>query len=173
MNRKVTAGIALAVLAFGPSTARAEAVTGECAALPRTSYTVSADYYDWETNSTAFVAMPEATVDFTQHGSQPACVIVRFSAETLGFGTTQMIVRPLLDKSVVNPGTSAVPGAAVMGGREFASDVVDTVVPLAHSYDFLFPSVAPGPHRIVMQWRVLNDKGVVYTYRHSTIVQHK
>src|SRR4051794_30911521 len=48
------------------------------------------------TTSTAYIDIPEATLNFIQGGPEPSCVIVRFSAETFAKGNG-ITIRPLLD----------------------------------------------------------------------------
>jgi hypothetical protein len=111
------------------------------------------------TTNTTFKTVPEAIVTFTQGGTSPSCVVVRFSAETnvpggAGIGR----VRALLDNV-----TAAVPDEVQFSGADIAG--------LARAYDFVFPSVAPGSHVLRMQFRSSNGQSV-FLDRHTTIVQH-
>jgi hypothetical protein len=113
-----------------------------------------------------FVNVPDMTLSFTQGGTSSGCVLVRYSAEVLSSpGTSgdndQMIVRPLLDGSV-----QSVPPQSDLTSDD--DEDHDRRFLRAHSFEFLFASVSPGPHTIVMQWRgtqssVMNKRSRVTT----------
>jgi len=114
------------------------------------------------TESSSFVTVPETHVGFTQGGSSKSCVIVRFSAETFASGPDSAVrVRALLDNTKV-----AIPA-------EVTYSAVDNFDRAAHSYEFVFPNVAPGNHTIKMQFRSANSCNcfVVSIGVHTTVVQ--
>jgi hypothetical protein len=121
------------------------------------------------TFSQTFVNVPDMTLSFTQGGTSPGCVLVRYSAEVLSSpGTSgdndQMIVRPLLDGSI-----QSVPPQSDLTSDD--DEDHDRRFLRAHSFEFLFASVSPGPHTIVMQWRgtqssVMNKRSRVTTVLH-------
>lgn len=111
------------------------------------------------TTSTTFVNIPEATVTFTQGGAHASCVIVRFSAVAMG-GSDNIFVRAFLDQT-----TAAIPDdVRYTRSQSFTSE--------AHSFEFIFPRVAPGSHAIRMQFRAESSGGGGVTVdRHTTVVQ--
>ena len=111
------------------------------------------------TTSTTFKTLPEASVSFTQGGISANCVVVRFSAVTVSGPNDGVKIRAHMDNTTV-----ALPGEVFYSGDEGAAFG-------ARSYDFVFPSVAPGSHVLRMQFRSTNGN-IVYVHRHTTIVQH-
>jgi hypothetical protein len=107
-------------------------------------------------NSTTFLRLDDSTATFTVGGSSKSCVLVEFSivgaAVTLDptFGNS-IRFQALLD-AVNNPKTSAGPAAQMLQSPRSAEiNDVD-----AHTYQFVFPSVAPGAHDVAIQYRVQN-----------------
>jgi hypothetical protein len=167
MKKTLVAGLALAALALGSTAASAD-VEGNCGALPRMNYAV-VDSDKFATDSRDFVPIPKATVHFTQFGTTTGCVVVRISAETLAPYARYMIVRPILHSSTIAP-LLAQPSEAWLSG-DYTPDA-SSVARGARSFEFVFPSVKPGPHVIVMQMRSYNGRTVVI--RRTTItVQHR
>ena len=145
---------ALAALSLMTTAATAEPVTATCSP---TKVRVMASVIDGTyTLGGTWKSIPEAAVSFTQGGSEPSCVVVRFSA--MAFGTSVLVrIRAMMDNT-----TAAAPGEVYFG-----IDNKDTSAAEAHSFDFLFPDVAPGAHVVRVQ---MNGGG--YIHRHTTIVEH-
>jgi hypothetical protein len=110
------------------------------------------------TNSTTFKTMPEGTVSFTQGGTSASCIVVRFSASTVS-NNDFMVVRPFLDNT-----TTAIPAEIEISG-------FDGNAARAHTYEFVFPSVAPGSHVLRMQYRTRIGNAAAMN-QHTTVVQH-
>ena len=113
------------------------------------------------TNSNTFTSIPEAAITFTQGGTGPSCVVVRFSAASsvTGGGISRVIAT--LDN---NDGAPAEPGQVQFSGANNGS--------VSHSFEFLFPSVAPGPHTLRMMFRVGNASSTVFVDERTIVVQH-
>jgi hypothetical protein len=105
--------------------------------------------------STTFGNIPEAVVSFTQ--GKAGCVVVRFSAVTFT-ANDGVKVRAVMDGHV-----QAVPPEVYYSTFNAGT--------AARSYDFVFANVAPGTHRINMQYRS-NDGDQVTIHEHTTIVQY-
>jgi len=137
-----------------PATAPAAQVTFTCSPT-KVKGTVS-DLTNTSTVSGTFVHIAEAVVPFLQGGVSASCVIVRFSAETYSHNIA--IVRAYLDKT-----TAALPNEVIYTGTD-ANFLVR-----ARSYEFVFPSVAPGNHTVRMQFRS-GDGEIVTVSRYNTTV---
>jgi hypothetical protein len=104
-------------------------------------------------NSTSFVRLDDSTATFTVGGSNKSCVLVAFSIEgaavslnpTFGNG---VFFRAILDQQITNAGP-AVQMLQASRNVQTGDNDVD-----AHTYQFIFPSVAPGPHEVAIQARV-------------------
>ena len=110
---------------------------------------------DFEDSQT-FTNVPHTSVTFTQGGAVPTCVIVRFSAQVGASNGTNMHVRAVLDGA-----TLALPPEVRFA---FTADTS-----AARSYEFIFPSVAPGKHVLRMQYQSSNGSSMNISNR-STIV---
>jgi hypothetical protein len=110
------------------------------------------------TNSNTFKSIPEAAITFTQGGTAPSCVVVRFSAASsvTVSGVSRIVAR-------LDGVTDAEPGSVQFSGENVGS--------VAHSFDFLFPSVAPGAHTVRMMYRT-NGTGTVFVDERVLVVQH-
>jgi hypothetical protein len=109
--------------------------------------------------SNVFAVVPQTPVAFTQGGVNPSCVIVRYSAMAAASYPKWIPLRVLLDGSVV-----AEPGEIQYEGY--------TEISLARSFDFIFPSVAPGAHTVRVEWRSFNG-GIIFMHDRTIIVQHR
>jgi hypothetical protein len=163
IRKNIAAGIALAALALGSTGARAEAITGDCTAA-RISYATPDNNPIASTNSTAWSNIPDAAVTFTQHGTKPGCIIVRFSASMAASAGAGAIVRAILDGSLQIPAIVGVPFTVQYASNDGYR---------AQSFDFVFPSVEPGPHTIRIQWKRSGAVGPVDVSDRSTVVHHR
>ncbi len=93
------------------------------------------------TNSTTFQPITDTSITFTQGGTGPSCVVVRFSAATSVVGGGVSRVQAVLDNV-----TMAEPGQVQFSGENVGS--------VSHAFEFLFPSVAPGSHNLRIMFRV-------------------
>jgi hypothetical protein len=109
------------------------------------------------TNSITLVGIPEAAITFTQGGTSPSCVVVRFSAASSVTGGGISRVAAKLDNV-----TFAAPPEAQFSGANNGS--------VSHSFEFLFPSVAPGSHTVRIMYRVV--PGTVFVDERTLVVQH-
>jgi hypothetical protein len=151
---------ALLFAALTPATALAAPVGGTCSPT-KLKYLASA--LETASNSTtAFANIPEASVTFAQGGTKPSCVIVRFSARThtdSSPANNVVVIRAFLDNT-----TAALPAEVGYSGD-------DGTVFRAHSFEFIFPSVAPGVHTVRMQFRNRLG-GTSRVLVHNTVVQY-
>lgn len=146
----------LMLAALTPSTASATPTIGACSPT-KSSYVVS--IRNSQRSSTTFGNVPETSVNFVQGGAKASCVIVRFSATTFG---AKMMVRAFLDGVTVS-----IPDEVLFSSGD------NNGLGGAHSFEFVFRSVAPGSHIVRMQYR--SDPfapGTVTMQRHITVVQH-
>jgi hypothetical protein len=153
------------LLLLSASTASAATKTVSCSPT-KLKILSSTPTLDFSTNSTIFVDVPESTLSFVQGGSVASCVIVRFSAE-VSSKDNGLSVRPLLDVSTV-----ALPSSVGFGGMECIPTVGCTT--RAHSFEFVFPHVAPGTHLLRMQYNaafgIADPLYWVHIGKHNTVV---
>ena len=90
------------------------------------------------TTSTVLVNLPEARAAIVQGGSRPSCVIVQFEAQVATNGT--LVIGVTID----GDGSGVIPAP-----RQF---VFDTSAYQTTGGTFIIPSVAPGVHRIRVQY---------------------
>jgi len=144
---------------LAPTPALAAATSVNCNPAPTKLRAIVGDDVITFTSSTTHVNLAQTRINFTQGGTGPSCVIVRFSAEAGAGPGPWLELRAVLDGVTV-----ALPPAVRFGINE-GSEV-------ARSYDFIFPSVAPGMHTLQMQFRSSNGTSVFISDR-TTIVLHK
>jgi hypothetical protein len=113
---------------------------------------------DHSTSSSSFSPIAQSGISFQQGGGTDGCVNLLFSAEALAPGATLMEVRAVIDDSV-----EAVPGPIYFAQGD---DVLR-----AHAFNFLFPSVPPGPHRVEVHFRSTGKPGTVRVGMRTTMVQ--
>ena len=153
--RPLLCGGLLMLAVATPAIAPAEPVTGTC--NPTTLKFSASALTDTSTMSGSFVNIPEASISFIHGGTKPSCIIVHFSAEATAHN--MVIVRARLDNAL-----TALPEEAIFAGAD------SSVLVRARSYDFIFPSVAPGHHALRMQFRT-GDGEIADMTRYNTIVQ--
>jgi hypothetical protein len=113
------------------------------------------------TTSTSFVAIPDSGLTFTQGGTGPSCVLVRFSAASSVNGNSVARVAAKLDNATsAEPVSAQFSGDTVSGGSR------------AHSFEFLFVNVPPGPHTVRMMYMVGNGSDEVFMDERTMVVQH-
>lgn len=151
----VAGGAALLLAVLTPAAAPAATTTVTC--TPTKVKIVTSDLSSF-TASKTFVHISEAALSFTQGGASASCVIVRFSAMTFAFDST-VIIRAYLD----NTTTVALPAAVQYSHNDVGAAG-------AHSFEFVFPRVAPGNHIVHMQFKSADGK-TVGVNPHNTVVQ--
>jgi hypothetical protein len=135
----------------------APAAAGACSPT-KIAYKTSAVSVNMSSN--VFAVVPQTPVAFTQGGANPSCVIVRYSAMAAASPPKWIPLRVVLDGSVI-----AQPGEIQYEGHTES-------ISLARSFDFIFPSVAPGAHIVRVEWRSFNT-GIIFMHDRTTIVQHR
>jgi hypothetical protein len=139
--------------------------SGSCSGLTEVFYKADDDFNS-TTSSGDFVDVPGTSISFTQGGSVSGCAIVTFSAESYAeFG------RLLLVRARIDDASTAAPGAIQFSGDDDEDE--DGRWARAHSFTFIFPSVAPGNHTVTMQYRSLRYGRAVHLGKHTTVVQHR
>jgi hypothetical protein len=140
------------------------AVTGECN-VQRVSFTTSTDT-NGDTRSTSFVNVPEAKVSFTQHGTNPDCIIVSFTAQSFAPANRGLLmVRAVLDGSTVLE-----PGQQQLSGDD--DEDFDGRWARSHGFTWAVNNVSPGSHEIQIEFRSFyGDR--VFIHQHTTTVQHR
>jgi len=153
-----------------PVSAQDQTISGRCQ-VTETKYTVS----DEEQLSTSdqFVPMPDSRIKFRQGGKKPGCVLVRISGMIA-------ITGALMDEGPVAPaagdpfptlrvvldGVAGIPHAIPIEvyGDKF----------IEYAQEFVFKNVAPGNHKVAVQWKSYNPGGynIVSEYR-SMVVQYR
>ena len=142
------------VAALLPVTVHADAVIGACA--PTSVKFAASDARPFAISSDVYADLPQAKIAFRQGGLKAGCVVVRFSAEANGHHGN-VLVRALLDGA-----EGALPSEMIV------SDFLD-IGPAARRFTFILPSVAPGPHTITIQHRIINA-AMAEMNAHNTIV---
>ena len=127
MLHSVGAALVLAVLV--PAAASAFTTTGSCSPT-RVRYAVS-DSFDLPAESPEFKNLRQAAVTFTQGGTAPSCVLVRFSSGATSIGNS-LQVRAVIDDTII----ALPPQRLFVQANEGAQQTVE----------FVFPSIAPGTH---------------------------
>jgi hypothetical protein len=94
------------------------------------------------TTSESFVDLPRGSVRFTTRA--PGCVIVTFSAVSTSVRGS-IVIRSLLDGATI-----ATPDLVVWSVDENRDDELRSVG--VRSFQFIYKSVAAGPHTIAIQW---------------------
>ena len=149
-----------ALLAAG--SASATPTIGSCS--PTKVNFVASDVAFFTTTSTTFVNVPQGSVNFTQGGTGPSCVIVSLSANSFAVGKSPSTPSPLIVRITLDATSVALPSEV-----DF-SDGNDTGNQ-ARAFDFIFPSVAPGAHTIRVQIRTTSDVLSADLNRHNIVVQ--
>lgn len=140
--------------------AAAQQTTGSCSPQ-KIRYKTSSESVT--TSQTGWTNVPYAGIAFTQGGSEPSCVIVRFSAMAAAEYPRWIGLRVAIDGNKIGPPEIASPGEIQFEGY--------TELSAARSFDFVFPAVAPGKHTIHVQWKYQNPLGIVWMHERTTIIQ--
>jgi hypothetical protein len=121
---------------------------------------LASDVALFKTSSTSFVNVAQASISFVQGGNLASCVIVRFSAQPfVAVSGNTLIVGAFLDNA-----TAALP-------NEVTYTEGGSLANTARSFDFVFPSVAPGNHVVRMQFKSPSGASVDLGL-HNTFVQY-
>jgi hypothetical protein len=140
------------------------AETGECNAQ-RVSFTAST-LTNSATTSTSFVDVPEGSVSFTQHGTSSDCVVVYFTAQSFAPASRGL----LMVRAVLDGGTVLSPGQQQFSGDD--DEDFDGRWARSHAFSWAVNNVAPGAHKIQIQFRSFyGDK--VFVHQHTTTVHHR
>jgi len=111
------------------------------------------------TSSTAFVNIPNASLNVTVGGANPTCLIVVFTAQTQTTATENMVVRARI------PGIgNGIPAEFSMGPGTGTAE--------ARPAQFVFDNVPPGAYRVRMQYRSVPGTTVTIT-RPTVVVHHR
>jgi hypothetical protein len=110
------------------------------------------------TASPAFAPVLHSGISFQQGGSAAGCVTLSLSAEAMAPGSSIMEVRAVLDGSV-----EASPGRVFFAQEDEALHM--------RGFNFLFANIAPGPHRLEIQFRNAGDEGFVRFGQRTIMVQ--
>ncbi len=112
------------------------------------------------TNSTSSVNVPGSGIVFVQGGVNPSCVVVRFSAQAFASITAGrlMYVRAVIGSTVAEPG-------------EVQFTATNDTFSRSHSFEWVFPNVAPGKRTVRIQFRSLNGE-FVYMQDRTTIIHY-
>ena len=151
----LAAGAVLPLAMAGVSSAAT--VNGTCAAPTGLAFKTAT--VQTGTMSTTFVDVANTQVTFVQGGTGPNCVVVAFTASANNGPGNSMIVRAVLDDSII---------CEPKGDTYFSS--ADDL--RGSAMNFVCPSVSPGGHAIKMQFRSLNGGQVAFDHR-STIVHFR
>lgn len=139
------------------------AAIGRCV-TQRTTIKTNPEGDQVSTSATVFGNVPRSGLTFTQGGTAPSCVIVRFSAVTFAPEKRVLDVRVLVD------GRVAQPGPVLFSGDD--DEDFDGRWARAHSFEFFVPNVAPGQRNVRVQARSFTG-GPVFLNARSTVVQHR
>jgi len=147
----------------GQAGAAGPAVTGTCKAT-KISF-ATGETTGLSTTSTAYVAMPDMSVTFKIGGTATVCVKVEFSAFVFAALDRLIFVRALMDGATVGS-----PSEVQFSGDD--DEEGDGKWARSHAFNFAFPTVAPGTHTIIIQWKSF-DGGTVFVHKRSMFVHHK
>ena len=113
------------------------------------------------TTSKGYVDVIESTARFVQGGTKPGCIVVAFSAEAGAAANETMVVQPVLDGT-----TNCQPenNFFVLSGASITHSA-------ARAMNYVCTDVAPGVHRLRMQFRSFGGQTVTLSYR-TLIVHH-
>lgn len=160
-NTTVLAGAMIGTLLAASATSAAPTI-GSCS--PTMVKFIASDPTFFQTTSTTFVNLPQSAVNFTQGGTGPSCVIVSVSAVPDAVASSPPTPAPMTVRVMLDGTTAALPNEV-----DF-SDGADTGNQV-RSFDFIFPSVAPGAHNVRVQFKASPDAGFTDMNRHNVIVQ--
>ncbi len=152
----VSALAAVTALVLSASTGHAATTNGRCTPS-KVRFSNTNESSSNTTSTPAYVS--GATTTFVQGGTSPGCVILNFSAQTATGANTSMVLRPLLDGAF-----SALPGEVQ---ADYSSGVYTS-----KSVNFIFPNVAPGSHRIRIQFWSTNPGNAVSIKDINMIIHH-
>ena len=156
----IAAGLLATAAAAEP--AAAAATIGTCS--PTRVKFLASDVAFFTTSSTTFVNVGQGAVNFTQGGTQPSCVIVSLSANSFAVGHSPSTPAPLTVRIMMDGTTPALPNEVDFSdGNDTGNQV--------RSFDFIFPSVAPGEHTIRVQIKTTSDSLSADLNRHNIVVQ--
>lgn len=141
-----------------PDGAGAAPVTGAC--RPTALKYSASSPTDATRSLEGFAPIPEARIAFTQGGTNASCVIVRFSAATTPQDGGIVAIRPVID------------GDLAVFPLPISTDYsADTIWQTATSFEFIFPSVAPGQHVVRMYYR--SPQGTqVRVHHYNMVIQY-
>lgn len=133
----------------------ASGTSGSCGDLVKTDFRTESSLVS--TFSTSITNLANGSLAFVQGGAAAGCAIVRFSAETDATSNGGIDVRLVLESGAV-----ARPGTVFWASNH-------SIGPSVQSFEFVFPSVAPGPHTARVQWRSFNGTRITFGYRTLTV----
>jgi hypothetical protein len=149
---------AAAVLALA-APAYAESASGACAPTKVKYVIADTNGGQQHTGQSTFknISQGSASISVPDGGG---CVIVRFSAQTFALNS-EIIIRAVIDDATF---------ASPAENRYSGFDSGDTS--RSYAFDFVFPDVSGGAHKIQMQYRSLVQGEQVWLTNHSMIVQY-
>lgn len=148
---------AVAVVLPAVTSAHAQVISDSCA--PEAVIYVVSNNGNTSTMSTSFVNVDDAAVTFKQGGTAPNCVLVSFSGAAASKPSTTMFVRATIDGHTV---------ASPAQLQFFYNSTSGTLYFESRAGNFVFPSVAPGRHRIRMQF--LSGDGGFVQFTNTTLI---
>src|SRR6185312_1195308 len=98
--------------------------------------------------SSTFALVQQSGISFRQGGNTAGCVTLSVSAEVTAPGGSAMEMRAVLDS-----GVEASPGPVLFTEEDNAFH--------SRAFTFLFTNVAPGAHRVDIQFRNAGESGFV------------
>lgn len=159
-TRWVVCVLALAMMSPGATTSgerelagTAEATASGSCAFYRTSFVTAEESGPIPfTTSSSFVVVPDMSISFTiGRFWGPTCVKVDFSGSAAALEGGVLVVRAVLDGTVVGrPGIMTFSSDELMG---------------SHAASFVFTNVAPGPHVVDIRWRSVFEDPVQIAQR--------
>lgn len=148
----------------GAASARAVSA-GSCGSLSATNFKTDSAT-SASTTSSGFVDVPNSGVSFTQGGSSNGCVIVSFSGESYAPSGRLLLLQARLDSS-----STASPGIVQFSGDDDENG--NSKWARSHAFNFVFQSVAPGPHFVTIRYRTATSGRRVFMGKHATVIQHQ
>jgi hypothetical protein len=140
-----------------PTEAFSDVVRGRC--NPNEVRYIASSLSEADTQSQTYLNVPETTINFTQGGTQPSCVIVHFSGHTFGGTGNNLMLRAMLNNTT----------AGLPAELQFAAN--DPNLYTTRTAIFIFHNVPPGSHQLRMQFKSDNGDRVEIGV-HNTLVYY-
>ena len=143
-----------------------EPVTGVCRAT-KVKFLAS-DSQELNTSSAEYVPAPQTAVNFQKQTE--GCVVLHFAGVVFAPGVRAVARRIQIRAVLQGTGAVAVPSDVQFSGDDDID--FDNRWARARSMIFVFPGVAPGHYKAVIEWKSLTGHAV-FLHQHSVLVRYE